>query len=133
MAVATVQVAVAMYSPGLFSLWNFKPCKPPSTNSSNSSSVWTELTDTPVCGASLATLRGHVLAIGGRKKGHYGSEASGAIHCYDRSTDSWSVIGEMPTPRSDSLVAVLSNGELIVVGGYETDSTCHLCEIGSIN
>ena len=43
-----------------------KSCKPASTNSSDGGSVWTTLTDIPVpYGATLATLRGHVLAIGG--------------------------------------------------------------------
>ena len=92
-----------------------KSCKPPSTKGS----VWTRLTDIPVpYGASLATLRGHVLAIGGSEE-KYGGNPTGAIHCYNRNTNSWNVIGEMPTPRSRTLVAVLSQDELIVVGGID--------------
>ena len=88
--------------------------KPRTTNNSDGGSVWTKLADTPVQKhTSLTTLRGQVLAIGGSDDG----TPTGAIHRYDRSTNSWSVIGEMPTPRSHPLLAVVRNNELIVVGG----------------
>ena len=100
-----------------------KSRKPASTNSSGS--VWTKLTDIPVpYAASLTTLRGQVLAIGGEDK-YY--TPTGAIHQYNRSTNSWSVIGEMPTPRARPLVAVLPSHELIVVGGLG----CTVTEIAS--
>ena len=96
-----------------------KSRKPASTNSSGS--VWTKLTDIPVpYAASLTTLRGQVLAIGGRDQ-HY--TPTRAIHQYNRSTNSWSVIGEMPTPRACPLVAVLPSHKLIVVGGPGCDVT----------
>ena len=96
-----------------------KSRKPASTNSSDS--VWTKLTDIPVpYWASLTTLRGQVLAIGGSNQN---DTPTGAIHQYNRSTNSWSVIGEMPTPRDCPLVAVLPSHELIVVGGLGCDVT----------
>ena len=89
-----------------------KSRKPASTNSSGS--VWTKLTDISVpYYASLTTLRGQVLAIGGSDQQ---LTPTGAIHQYNRSTNSWSVIGEMPTPREGPLLAVLPSHELIVVG-----------------
>ena len=102
-----------------------KTCKPSSTN--NSDSVWTKLADIPVpYWASLTTLRGQVLAIGG--KDHLnGGRPMRVIHQYKRSTNSWSVIGEMPTPRVRPLVAVLPSHELIVVGGWG----CAVTEIAS--
>ena len=100
-----------------------KSRKPASTNSSGS--VWTKLTDIPVpYWASLTTLRGQVLAIGGSNQN---GTPTGAIHQYNRSANSWSVIGEMPTPRAYPLVAVLPSHELIVVGGYR----CSVTEIAS--
>ena len=84
----------------------------------NSSSVWTRLPDTPTHGTTLATLRGCVLTLGGSDK-YAGGIPTGAIHCYDRSTNSWSAIGEMPTPRYATLVAVLPSNELVVVGGRD--------------
>ena len=106
-----------------------KSCKPASTSSSAGDSVWTRLADIPVPhGASLPILRGQVLAIGGIADG----TPTGAIHRYNRSTNSWSVIGEMPTPRSYTLVAVLSSNELIVVGGDDgTSKICRITEIAS--
>ena len=102
-----------------------KSCKPASTNSSD---VWSKLADTPVPrSASLTTLRGQVLAIGGRNHGR----PTGAINRYDRTTNSWSVIGEMPTPRSLTLVAVLPSNELVAVGGQDATSICGTTEIAS--
>ena len=100
-----------------------KSCRPASTDSSDGDSVWTKLEDIPVpYWASLTTLRGQVLAIGGRDQLN-GGTPTGAIHQYNRSTNSWSDIGEMPTPRACPLVAVLASHELIVVGGHYCDVT----------
>ena len=90
--------------------------KPSSTNSSGS--VWTKLADIPYW-ARLTTLRGQVLAIVGSDKPP--STPTGAIQQYNRSTNSWSVIGEIPTPRESPLVAVLPSHELIVVDGDVTE------------
>ena len=95
-----------------------KSCNPASTNSSAGDSVWTRLPDTRSYNTTLATHRGRVLIIGGRDKPVTGTP-TGTIDCYDRSTNSWSAIGEMLTPRYDTLVAVLPSNELVVVGGYE--------------
>ena len=102
-----------------------KSRKPASTNSSGS--VWTKLTDIPVpYWGSLTILRGQVLAIGGKDQ-LLDDTPTGAIHQYNRSTNSWSVIGEMPTPCARPLVAVLPSHELIVVGGRD----CAVTEIAS--
>ena len=85
-----------------------------SINSSDCS-VWTRLAR--VHGSSLVTLRGSVLAIGG------GDARIGAIHCYDVTTNSWSVIGDMPTPRIGTVTAVLPSNELMVVGGVASSIT----------
>ena len=101
----------------------FNSCKPASTNSSDS--VWTKLEDIPVpYYANLTTLRGQVLAIGGCDR--YGTPTE-AIHQYNSSTYSWTVIGEMPTPRDWPLVVVLPSHELIVVGRLG----CAVTEIAS--
>ena len=94
-----------------------KSRKPASTNSNDGGSVWTKLEKIPApYDASLATLRGQVLAIGGSDQF---ATPTGAIHQYNRNTNSWSVIGEMPTPRARPLVAVLLSNELIAVGGTD--------------
>ena len=100
-----------------------------STNSSDGGSMWTRLASIPVEeDYTLATLRGRVLAIGGKKY----SGPTGAIHCYNVATNSWSIISEMPTPRRRVLTAVLPSNELVVVGGFDASKVpCSTLEIGS--
>ena len=111
-----------------------KSCKPASTNSSAGDSVWTRLPDTPSYHTTLATLRGCVLTVGSSDE-NCGDTPTGVIHCYDKSTNSWSVIGGMPTPRFNTLVAVLPSNELVVVGGgerkqgYTYNTPCRIIEI----
>ena len=99
---------------GLLQSCQLHPHKPTSINSSKSGSIWTRQADIPVRGSSLATLGEHVLAIGGEDSFN---DPTANIHCYDRATGSWSVIGEMPTPRYYVLTVVSPDSELIVVGG----------------
>ena len=90
--------------------------------------VWHQLADTPVILSTCASLRGRLLAVGGKDSD---GEATTAIHMYNATTNSWEVISHMTTPRRQCLVAVLPHNELMVVGGftpYETDSI----EIASI-
>ena len=92
---------------------------PTSTTSSSNGSVWTTLADIPVrYDTSLATFKEHVLAIGG-SDGVAGLHPRAAIHRYDKATNSWSVIGQLPTPLSGVLTAVLPSNEVIVVGGWK--------------
>ena len=91
-----------------------------SVNSSIRGSVWTSIP--APWWSSLATLKGRVLAIGGGSK----------IHCYDVATNSWSVIGETPTPRARVLSAILPSNELVVVEGFRPDHTpCATTEIAT--
>ena len=104
-------------------------CEPASTNSSAGDSVWIRLPDTPAYYTTLATLRGRVLSIGGSGDENCDTPTK-AIHCYDRSTNSWSAIEEMPTPRHDTLVAVLPSNKLVVVGGEDGFIFSRTTEIG---
>ena len=100
-----------------------------STKSGGGGSVWTRLDNIPTPEwSSIATLRGRVLAIGG-------SDANGnptrAIHCYDVATNSWSIVGKIPTPRYQVLTAVLPSNELVVVGGWgASGKRSNACDIG---
>ena len=99
-----------------------------SVDSRDGGSVWTTIDNIPVTDSSLVTLKGRMLAIGGiatRQLDH------GLIHCYDAVIDSWGVIGEMPTPRSQVLTAVLPSNELVVVGGVSSGRYTSITEIGS--
>ena len=108
-----------------------KSCKPV-TNSSDGGSVWTELADAvPAHRSSIVTLRGCMLAIGGAEYSS-GYDPTGAIHCYNVTANSWSVIGEMPTPRYETLAVVLPSNELVVVGGSLSRDYDEKCSITNI-
>ena len=109
-----------------------KSCKPASTDSSDGGSVWTKLADIPVpYHTSLTTLRGRVLAIGGSDQMWDGTP-TGAIYLYSENSNSWSVIGEMPTPRYFAKVAVLPSNKLITVGGVDGGgNSCNITNIAS--
>ena len=108
-----------------------KSCEP-ATNSSDGDSVWTQLAAVPVkFDSSIVTLRGNLLVIGGTDD-LFGGNITGAIHCYNVTTNSWSVTGEMPTPRCSVLAAVLPSNDLVVVGGQLTRfGDCSITKIGS--
>ena len=96
----------------------------------NKPGVWRHIKELPVTRSTLTTLGGHLVAIGGE----YGSNNPTAdVRRYDPQTDSWHVIMKMKTKRFHSLVAVLPEDRLIIVGGWDvsqrsTDSV----EIGSL-
>ena len=90
-------------------------------------SVWTRRASIPVQHAPGQTsLKGKVLAIGGKSASN---SSIADIFGYDPSTNSWSVIGRRPTPRSLVLPVVLPVNQLVVVGGVYGNS-CVVTEIG---
>ena len=79
--------------------------------------VWHQLADTPVILSACASLRGRLLAVGGKDSD---KKLTTDIHAYNTATNSWEIISHMATPRFRCLVAVLPRNELMVVGGYTT-------------
>lgn len=103
-------------------------CKPAFYKSSDCESVWTaEMDVIPASHSSLVTINNRLVAVGGKCAGG----VIGLIHCYDEVTDSWKVVGEMPTPRCDALTAVLGN-QLVVVGAAMSSKLRHINEIGTV-
>ena len=99
-----------------------------STASSNNGLKWSEVATVPLYSAfSLVSIGGQMLAIGGHDENDI---ASGVIQCYDTVTDSWTVVGEMPTTRADALAAFIPNDGLVVVGGWSETSSYNITEIG---
>ena len=105
--------------------------EPVPTDSSNGGPVWTRLADIPGhYTSSLVTLGGCVLAITSEDCNF---RLTGAIHYYNKATNSWSIIGEMPTPRYCVLTAVLPTNKLVVVGGNRgLLDLCTDTEIGKV-
>ena len=81
---------------------------------SHSSSVWSYVADVPVYSSTCVDVNGELVAVGGDDKG----KPTSAVYKYNPITDSWQLISNMPTARSECLVAVLPTNEMIVVGGF---------------
>ena len=81
--------------------------------------VWKEVAAPPVTDTTCVSIRGRLLAIGGM---YSDKKPITAVHMYNPTTDSWEVISHMGTPRCDCIVAVLSNNQLMVVGGCSIDA-----------
>jgi len=99
----------------------------------NRPKVWHQLADTPYTLSTCASLHGQQLAVGGYDSND--KQVTTAIHMYNTTTNTWEVISHMTTPRYRSLVAVLPNNELMVVGGVTPDSrwtSTNSVEIASI-
>ena len=87
--------------------------------------VWCHARDLPVTKSTLITLRGRLLAIGGKDESR---RYTADVHCYDTHTDSWQVVSKMKNTRYQCLAAVLPEDCLLVVGGWDEDSV----EIGRL-
>ena len=76
--------------------------------------VWKEVSSLPVVGSTLASLNGHLLAIGGENDSR---NRTSDVYRYDPHTDSWNVVSQMKIKRSWCLAVTLPEDHLIVVGG----------------
>ena len=96
----------------------------------NEPGVWRHIKELPINQSTLTTLGGHLVAIGGTDD----SNIPTADVCrYDPQTDSWHVITKLKTKRYRSLVSVLPEDRLIIVGGWGTSWRSTLSvEIGSL-
>ena len=90
--------------------------------------IWRPIADLPVEHSTLVTLNGQLLAVGGQD---YRNKTNN-VYSYNRETNSWEVISQMPTPRYQCLVAVLPHNELMVVGGWTTTGDTDKIEIASV-
>ena len=91
------------------------------SGSSGTQSAWKSLPNTPTYGPAAAVLAGNLLAIGGNKSSQERSAAMKEIYMYAPSTNSWIYVSDLPAPRSDCAVAVLSSTEILVIGGRSAD------------
>ena len=102
-----------------------RSCHPPSQTPPHTSeaSVWQRVADVPVKRSTCTTLNGRVLAVSGWDS--HGNRTA-AVHMYNPDSDSWLVLGNMPTARSWCLVVGLRDC-IITVGGY---GGYHTVEVG---
>ena len=86
------------------------------TAPTNQSTIWQHVADAPHCLSSCTTFCGQLVAVGGYEAGMDTTAISG----YNKTTDSWEVMGHMPTARRKALVAIF-DGKMMVVGGEVGD------------
>ena len=84
-----------------------------------SSKVWQIGHDMPVYSAAVASVRGQLVAVGGRN-GDSAPKAS--IRVYKPDTDSWQAIGTMQIPRWNAFAAAFKDEKLVIVGGFTSAS-----------
>ncbi len=93
------------------------------TQSQPSSAIWEKIAPLPVIDSSLATINGHLLAVGGLDSNR---DRSKNILLYQYNETSWTVISQISTPRSSCSTAALPGNKLMVVGGDDTGRKCEV-------
>ena len=91
-------------------------CQPVSKSAAtNTLARWQRLADTPLKDTTAIALSDSLLTVGGR----HDNTASTAIHIYRPETNTWTKVGNLPTPRYYCSATVLASGELLVSGGED--------------
>ena len=104
----------------------------PIHQSSNPTSVWKNLPDTPLKSSATASLSGNLLAVGGRNRK---LQASQAVYIFFPLSNSWVRVttGDLPEPRYGCTAVQLSSNKLLVVGGKDNqDKRSKTVFLGSI-
>ena len=84
---------------------------------SNPTSLWKTVQETPLFFSSPLVVKGSLLAVGGRADRY---NASTPIHLYQPGTRRWVKVGDLPTARCKFTCSVLPNGEMLVAGGKDS-------------
>ena len=91
--------------------------------------VWQRLANIPVSDSTITTLCGQLVAVGGYDPRSTHLNPIDTIHQYDTSTNTWHVIGHIPTARCKCLVATLPGDTLVVIGGITTKRHFDVVEV----
>ena len=103
----------------------------PGASPSQHGSLWTTVRDTPLTDSCACSLLGSVVAIGGQDSST--RSPSAVVHLLT-SSGSWERVrgGDLPEPRHWSTAVCLPSGELMVVGGFDAQTSTHTLLIASI-
>ena len=85
-------------------------------SSRETTSVWYRTADSAKYYSTCAAVNGELVAVGGCDEE---GDADAGVYKYKSATNSWDLIGKMPTARYQCLVAVLESRKMMVVGGSE--------------
>ena len=103
-------------------------------HSGSTRSAWKTLLNTPTYGPAAAVLAGKLLAMGGKEvSDSWGSGGKKEIYMYSPSINSWIYISDLPAPRSDTAVAVLSSTEILVIGGSDGNYCMNTVYMGTLH
>ena len=102
-------------------------------NSNNASTsetqLWKEISGLQTVRSSPLSISGSLLAVGGRDKKR---KSMTVIHLYVPGTGEWVKVGDLPAPRYNCTCAMITDGEMLVAGGYG-DSRLKRMDIALIN
>ena len=92
-------------------------------SNSSGTSIWKKLAALPGTiedSSTLLSLRGQLLAVGGRKNSFlmFSGSLSDAVYIYKTTTNSWERISHMLVARRHCFAVTLPTNKVIVVGGY---------------
>ncbi len=105
----------AVYFASLESLIKEATGREPRSRTADSDSTWKTLPDTDFNLASIVSVNGHILAIGGAKN-PFG--VTNAVHVFSNSTRSWVPVEcPLPVAFSSSATVVIPPRDVLVVGG----------------
>ena len=83
------------------------------------SSVWERLPDTPHQGSSITWFGDHLLAVGGWS---YNLKVMRTVYAFNPQATVWEHVSDLPGDGCcENCCAVLPTGELLVIGGYDTN------------
>ena len=100
-----------------------------SKKNTSPTSVWRQLTDVPQYYATCASSNGELFAVGGTSDTR-NPKAKTEVYRYNQKEGSWNIYTTMITPRYNSLVAVFTSKNLmVVVGGYDHNMSCDITEL----
>ena len=84
--------------------------------STDRNSAWEVLLNTPHYRSAAGTFGASLLAVGGNTTT---SSPQTAVYAYSPCTNAWIHISDLPAPRVKAAIAVLSQTELLVIGGLD--------------
>ena len=99
-----------------------------SDSSAKDTQTWKELPQLPVTQAAPLSISGSLLAVGGDKD----LKAVSALHLYQPDAGQWVKVADTPTPRFNCTSTMITDKELLVVGGYYNNdrlSSMYIAEI----
>ena len=89
-------------------------------NIDDAHTVWKTLPNTPAFQPVAASLDDHLLAIGGWQTSRDGARMK-EVYAFSPSMSSWVYVSNLPAPRTNVAVAVMTKTEILVIGGHGGD------------